>query len=144
MIYRIFVFLFAALLCSCATKGDALLTEQNQSLGEIKKAVIAAIGDPRSVSENQRTVVSQYFGLASDKRFDPKTSKVRMYSRVTILGDRRPYDIVVDVIVEKKQGRLYQPVVTNPKEAQSILADIKKALHQSLEERNIIDDFRAF
>ena len=139
----IFVSLFL-LQTSCATKSDARLYQQNQSLSEIKQAIIAVIGDPRSVSENQRTVVSQYFGRKNDKRFDPLTSKVRMYSRVTILGDRRPYDITVDVVVEEKQGRAYQPVVTDPAEAKAIISDIKSQLHQSLEERNVIDDFRAF
>ena len=129
---------------SCVTKSDARLSEQNQSLSEIKQAIIAVIGEPRHVSENQRTVVSQYFGRKKDRRFDPQTSKIRMYSRVTILGDRRPYDITVDVVVEEKQGRNYQPVVTDPAEAKAIIADIKKRLHQSLEERNVIDDFRAF
>ena len=144
MIRAFVLFCLLSMQISCAVKSDARLSEQNQSLSEIKQAIIAVIGDPRSVSENQRTVVSQYFGRKNDRRFDPQTSKVRMYSRVTILGDRRPYDITVDVVVEEKHGRSYQPVVTDPAEAKAIVTDIKKRLHQSLEDRNVIDDFRAF
>ncbi len=136
---------FAAMsiLSGCAT-SDANVSEANYSLGEIKQVVVSVIGDPRALSQNQRTYLSQYFGPKSDKNFEATKSKKRLYSRITILGDRRPYDIAVDVIVEQKVQNQYEETGNDRKKAREFAKEIEERLHKGIENRNVIDDFRAF
>ena len=133
---------FILALVGCAT-GDANLREVNYSLGEIKQVIASVAGAPRSYSENGRTYLSQYFGLKSDKKFDPQKSKKRLYAKVTVLGDR-PYDVAVDVVIEQKNGGQYDEVGTDEAKAAQFAKEIEDRLHKGIENRNVIDDFRAF
>lgn len=129
-------------LVSCA--GGSRVEEQNRSLSDIRKVIIHVMGEPRSTTDDQRVYLSQYYGRKSDKKFDAQKSKIRQYTRIAIIGDRRPYDLNVQVIVEQKNGRLYEEVGTDDKESATIAQEIKSKLHQGLEDRNVIDDFRVF
>ena len=140
---RVFFLGIFFLIAGCAT-GDANLSDVNYSLGEIKQVINSVVGDPRSQSQNQRTYFSQYFGLKGDKKFDPDKSKKRLYAKITILGDRRPYDIAVDVFIEQKNGPQYEEIGTDPAKAEKFAKEIEDRLHKGIENRNVIDDFRAF
>lgn len=128
----------------CATPGVYRIDEQNLSLGDIRRAVIGTIGEPRRLSENQRTYFSQYFSRKSDPKFDPQKSKERLYAKVIILGDQRPYDIQLEVVAEQLEGRTYSQVGKDASEAKRLGKELRSRLHQGLENRNVIDDFRAF
>lgn len=128
---------------ACSTPGYRI-SDQNMSLGEIRQAVIAIIGEPRKISQNQRTFFSQYFSRKPDPKFDPSKSRERLYAQVVVLGDRRPYDVQVLVIAEKKIRSTYEQVGTDMSEARKIGKDLRTKLNQGREDRNIIDDFRAF
>lgn len=140
---RLTFLILSFLFCACATRVYKI-TDQNLSLMDIKKAVTSVIGDPRALSENQRTYISQYFGRKSDSRFDAAKSRERLYSKVVILGDRRPYDVEVEVFVEEKEGKDYVPVGNDKAEAKKLGKELRSRLNQSREDRNVIDDFRAF
>ncbi len=131
------------LIAGCAT-SDGNLSEVNYSLGEVKQVIVSVIGEPRSQSQNQRTYFSQYFGLEGDKKFDSQKSKKRSYARITILGDRRPYDLAIDVLIEQKRGSQYEEIGTDPIKAKKFVEEIEERLHKGIENRNVIDDFRAF
>jgi hypothetical protein len=120
------------------------ITDQNLSLGEVKRIVVSVIGEPRSLSENQRTFYSRYFSRRPDPNFDPERSKERLYAKVVVLGDRRPYDVEVEVIVEEREGKAYQEVGADEVESTKLGKDIRNRLNQGRNERNAIDDFRAF
>jgi hypothetical protein len=126
----------------CAT--GAAISEANYSVGEIKQVIQSIVGEFRTQSQNQRTIYSKYFGTKKDKDFDEKKSKKRLYAVVTILGDRRPYDIDVEVIVEAKVGSGYEESGSDQIKAQEIADEIVRRLHEGIENRNVIDDFRAF
>lgn len=131
-------------LWSCST-GGVTLESQNYSLGDLRKAINANIGEPRVVSENQRTFKSTYFSLKADKKFDPNKSKQRAYAKIVVLGERRPYDLDITVVVEERdQNGGYSEVGDDPAQAEQLGKSIKKKLHQSTDDRNVIDDFRAF
>jgi hypothetical protein len=137
------ILVWISVLVGCAT-ADVNLEEQNYSLGEIKQVILSVVGDARSLSQNQRTYLSQYFGPKSDKKFDANKSKRRMYARITILGDRRPYNIAIDVIIEQKNGSVYEEVGLDTKKAEKFSQEIEDRLHKGIENRNVIDDFRIF
>lgn len=133
-------FIFSA----CSSTTGFRLSDQNVSLGEIKKAITAVIGDPRSISENQRTYLSQYFSRKPDPKFDAQKSRERLFSKIVILGDRRPYDLDIEVIIEQRFDRAYEQVGTDISQAKELGKQIRTRLHQGREDRNVIDDFRAF
>lgn len=140
--YGFFVICLSFLM-GCAT-GDVTLGEQNYSLGEIKQVIQSVIGDPRKLSQNQRTYLSQYFGPKNDKNFDPIKSKRRLYAKIVVLGDRRPYDIDIDVVVEEKNGNVYEEIGLDTRKAEEFSLEIENRLSKGIENRNVIDDFRVF
>jgi hypothetical protein len=131
-------------IAACATSESYRIEEQNISLGDIKQAVTAIIGDPRAVSENQRTYFSQYFSRTVDPKFDPMRARERLFAKIVILGDRRPYDLAVEVIVEERVGSSYSVVGHDMPEAKRLGKELRARLNQSREGRNVIDGFRAF
>lgn len=140
MKWTLFLLLFAM---ACSTPSYRI-AEQNLSLGEIRQAIVAVIGEPRQISQNQRTFTSQYFSRKPDPKFDPMKSKERLFVQVVVLGDRRPYDVEVSVIVEEKTGATYEQVDYEMNESRKLGKDLRSRLHQGRENRNVIDDFRAF
>lgn len=142
----IFIVVFCVfILSACQTSGTARLNGENLSLNEIRTNINKVTGEFRKISQNQRDFYSQYFSPSDDPKFDPQRSASRFYAKFTIYGDRRPYDIEVVVIVEKKgsDGRYYESH-RDQEMADKLIQDLKINLNKSLENRNIIDDFRVF
>jgi hypothetical protein len=139
-----FILICQTLLLWGCVSGSYVIKDQNLSLGDIKKSVTSVIGEPRRISENQRTYHSQYFSRKPNAKFDPDKSPERAYAKVIVLGDRRPYDVELEVVVEERQGNHYVETGNDMVEARKIGMDLKGKLNQSREDRNVIDDFRAF
>ena len=137
---RILTLLLFIFLVAC--QSNSIKIETEASLADVKKAVTAAIGEPRFVSQNQREFTSIYFGRKSGSEGVEKL-KERLYSHILILGSRRPYTIEIKVLVEEKVGSTYEHVGEDPSVAKKLKLDIEAKL-QSRENRNFIDDFRPF
>ena len=148
------VFIAAVALCSCATPGAVRTKEMAYPL-----RVLQAVADKslpvgrRHVSRNAREFYSEYFIPKGPPKFwqkPQKNTKVRYYSVIKVLGDRRPYIVEVSVVVEKLQrsepnSRLkYEKVETHSGLAQEVLKYFRENLSKSLKDRNVIDDFRVF
>lgn len=72
-------------------------------------------------------------------------ARERLYTHITVLGDRRPYDVQVEVLVESRNQEGAFELVGNDDSRAAVIADkLKKALNQSRDKRNVIDDFRSF
>lgn len=148
MIKKVFFLILLPLslgLSSCVTNQPGTLLEETPlNMSESRKAVISVIGKVRDISENGRELFSGFY----DSRgldYDPaKSGTERFYTHVLILGDRRPYDIRVIVPVEEKQGRNFVAVGFDNEKAKRLSEKIKKALNQSRDNRNFIDDFKAY
>lgn len=140
---KYFIVIFAYLLSGCVSKSY-LIDNQNYSLGDLKKTLVSLIGEPRKISENQRTLYSRYFSRKVDPKFDPEKSSERLYATITILGDRRPYEVQVEVISEIRDGGTYVGQGVDEIETNKLGRGIRTRLNQGREDRNIIDDFRAF
>ena len=132
------------LLSSCQTTG-VFLRETPLSISETRRAVVAVVGEPRSMSQNGREIISQYYDKKSRNIEKMDIARERLYTRVTILGDRRPYDIQVEVFIENRDsGGEFIRFDQDNSRAKLIAEKIEKALHQSRDSRNVIDDFRSF
>lgn len=132
-------------LLGCQTKG-VVLRETPLNISETRKAVASVIGQPRATSINGRELVSRYYDRKGNTdELALKNNRERLSTHVIILGDRRPYDIQIEVVVEirDREGK-YQVVDRDEGRAEKIAKDIQNALVQSRDNRNLIDDFRPY
>lgn len=94
--------IFVIGLSSCQT--GYVISESPLSLIDTRRAFVVALGQVRVVSTNGREVYSHYH----DKNFkilsNPTSVEQRYYTKLTILGARRPYDIDVQVREEIKSA----------------------------------------
>jgi hypothetical protein len=133
------------ILITAGCQTGIFIKESPAALTEIRKAAVTVIGQPKVTSENGRELISEYH----DKKghFDPALAKgkSRCYTRILILGERRPYDIKVEVFQEVRvENDQYEVIAEDNELAQKLANQIETSLNQSLKNRNIIDDFRAF
>lgn len=135
--------LAAALLSACQHQG-AMINEAPFSLPEIRRVVVGVLGEPRKVNASGYEMISQYYDKDEEVLERPNEARQRFHTVVSVLGDRRPYDIEVLVNVEVRTLDGYENVGQDEGMAQSQAERIKKALHESREKRNMIDDFKAF
>lgn len=85
----------------CETPG-LVIEESNYSAKQHRIAITAALGQIRSISENGRVLLS-YYHDRSFKGFEVTAkTKERLYTKVSVLGNRRPYNISVEVHVEQR------------------------------------------
>ncbi len=79
-----------------------VITESLLSAKEHRKAVVVAFGDARLISQNGREIYSHYH----DRKFkfidEPTKVDIRYFTKTSILGARRPYEITVEVRTEQK------------------------------------------
>jgi enoyl reductase-like protein len=128
----------------CQTSG-VMLRETPLNVSETRRAVVSVIGQPRITSENGRELFSNYYDRKGHSDEKSKSLRERLHTHVTVLGDRRPYDIQIEVVVEiRDQDGAYQVVEQDDARAEKIALDVQKALVQSRDNRNIIDDFRPY
>ncbi len=132
------------LLSACQTEG-VFLRETPLNISETRRAIASVIGQPRVTSENGRELLSVYYDRKGNSEAQVKSARERLFTHVTILGDRRPYDVQIEVVVEIRDHEgIYQVVEKDDLRAEKIARDVKKALVQSRDNRNIIDDFRPY
>jgi hypothetical protein len=136
--------LFTVVLAGCQTTG-VMLRDTPLGVSETRKVVVSVVGEVREVSENGRELFSKYYDRKGNPIQSMDMAKERYYSHIIVLGDRRPYDINVDVIIEARDQDGGWELVDHDDHKSAVLADkLKKALHQSRDSRNVIDDFRSF
>lgn len=142
---RVFSLLSSFLiLVSCQTRG-VLLKETPLNVSETRRVIVSVIGEPRALSQNGRELSSQYYDRKQSEIKKMEMARERLYTHITVLGDRRPYDVQVEVLVESRNQEGAFELVGNDDSRAAVIADkLKKALNQSRDKRNVIDDFRSF
>ncbi|MBL7544563.1 MAG: hypothetical protein JNL11_12170 [Bdellovibrionaceae bacterium] len=140
----IFLVLLSAFVLGCAGPA-AMISDSNVSLTETRKAIVKLYGEPRELSQNGREVLTGFMDKRGRVIDSAKKARERRFAHIKILGERRPYDVHVDVIVQAQlDDGSYDTVGDDERLANIIAADLKRELLKSLENRNIIDDFNAF
>jgi hypothetical protein len=121
------------------------IKESPAALTDIRKAVVTILGQPKVTSQNGRELISDYHDKKGHVDSALAKAKNRYYTIVTILGERRPYDIKVEVFQEAKtEDFTYEVIAEDVDLAQKLANQIETALNESLKNRNVIDDFKAF
>ncbi len=150
MNYRVkFVFVSIATLilsiAGCAS-GTVSIDDLDISISDLQKAVHESLpAKSRGQSASGREFKTVYFVQKKGEFEEVEGGLYRSYASIEIHGDRRPYSIVVQVPVEKRTSEgHYELFKYDEGTARVITRRIQKALHERREDRNIIDDFRAF
>jgi len=115
------------------------------SLTTLKKIVVSQMpmGAVREQSPNGRELTSYYFN-PRDFDEDATDRAERAYAKVTILGAGRPYSIEARVFREKRIKGQYKLIGEDRRLSNELLERIREAIADRRDDRNIIDDFRAF
>lgn len=143
-VYLIFITLSTLLLSSCRT-GGVILRETPLNLSETRRVIVSVIGEPRTVSQNGRELTSRYYDKNGKNIDKMDMIKERYYTHVTVLGDRRPYDVQVLVLVEgRDEDAGFYLKERDDEKAAPIAEKLRQALNKSRDSRNVIDDFRSF
>lgn len=126
-------------------QSGAKINNVTLSLQTIRKTVVSLLPQGlRLESINGRELTSGFFSprnLEEDATDRPE----RAYAKVLVLEAARPYRIDVHVFKEKKtKNGTYAKAVEDRKLTQDLVERLKDALADRREDRNIIDDFRAF
>jgi hypothetical protein len=140
----IFIGIFSLfVLTGCQT--GIFINDSPAAMTDIRKAFVVVMGEPQNTSFNGKELTSKFHDKRG--RHDEALSKAksRYFTRMSILGDRRPYKIKIEVFHEVRiSPQQYEIVGEDLDLAQSTAKKIEETLNQSLKNRNVIDDFRAF
>jgi hypothetical protein len=129
---------------ACRTDG-VFVKETPLNISETRTAIAAVVGQPRLVDKSGRHLDSKYFDKNEKLMSSPERGHERRSAHITIVGDRRPYDIEVQVFIENlSENGDYEKAGEDPIIAKNIADRIKKQLYQSLDESNPIDALRSF
>lgn len=130
---KLFILFNLAIFCiSCQSTGF-VIPDSNLSLIDTRRIFVLALGQVRTVSVNGREVLSYYHDPKFKKISNPNDVPERFYTKLIILGTRRPYDIDVQVHQQIKVGDGDQYEESGLDEDLSELRgeQIKKVLNQS-------------
>ncbi len=128
----------------CISPG-AYIEESDISLTETRKAIVRLYGEPRMLSQNGREIYTAYMDKKGRVLESAKKLAERRHAHIAILGERRPYEIRVNVVIEAQApDQTYEVVDTDDALSEQIATTLRSELLKSLENRNIIDDFNAF
>lgn len=135
-----FLSLCLFLLMGCQTH-PYVISESFLPVSDHRKAIVAAIGEARVVSQNGREITS-YYHDRNFKYVDAADKvKIRYYTKVTVLGARRPYEVAVEVMKEQKDPDTKQFIEQGLDESlsQKRLVEVGKMLNQSRDKPQSID-----
>lgn len=140
-----FFFLFLLFFIGCTTPGyyiqDSILP-----IPETRKVIAAIIGKPRIISLNGREMSSEFHDRKFQELDETKKIKARYYTKVVILGPRRPYEISVQVNKEvlDLETMTFVDIGMDEGLTQKKAVEIKRALTKSLETYQTIDAEEVF
>lgn len=130
----------------CASSSVSI-KEVALPLAAVRKIVMEFIpGGTSSESLNGREIVGEYFEPTNlDRPADDQ--KDRAKATIIILGSRRPYQLQISVVVERRRKgskTKYEVVGEDRALAKKVRDRIKVVLANRPADLNVIDDFRAF
>jgi hypothetical protein len=128
---------------------SVLLKEQVISLIELKAIIKEVIPlGVRTISPNGREFDSQVFLFENNQYIPAKDATVRYWAKMIILNESRPYDIEIEVRVERRttlNGRTqFVSDKVDMSLARLLRTQLKDRLSKRREDLNLLDDFRVF
>jgi hypothetical protein len=145
-----FLFLIALnfIIMGCTSMKQGTYAERksvNASVSNIIKAFDKVAIGLRGRSANGRELVSKYHSPGGDGYDYAATSSKRAFSRLRILGERRPYNLQIQYVIESRNSMgVYSAQSYDQEKAQKILKDLMEYLVTRPDREDFIDDFRPF
>lgn len=142
---RQFIWKFTALalmlLCGACQTPGFVISESYIPAKQTRVAVVTVLGPARTVSQNGREITTQYHDRNLKYIDVTAKTKERLYTKVTILGARRPFDVAVETRVEHRDPATREFVDAGLDENLSAKqgAIVQEALHQSRDKSDAID-----
>ena len=145
---RVLSFVFLCTTSGCGSLSSVPYAERdtvNASVVGIVKAFDRAAIGIRGKSTNGRELVSKYHLPGGDGYDYAGDKPERAYTKLRILGERRPYTLQIQYIIEKSDSKgVYNVIDYDLAKAESILKDLIKYLVTRPGREDFIDDFRPF
>ncbi len=138
-------FLLLIFLSGCQTTAF-YIEDSNLPVPETRKVVAAIIGKPRIISLNGRELTSTFHDRKFEDLDETKKIKARYYTKVVILGPRRPYEISIQVTKEVLDLETMTFVDQGIDEGLTMkrAIEIKRALNKSLDTYQAVDAEEVF
>jgi hypothetical protein len=144
IVFSLFLFI-SAILNGCQTRRYAMENVQIPYV-VVKQTIMKTMpGGVRSSSPNGREMISNYFAPRNFYQ-DATDRPERAYAKVVILGSSRPFKLDIQGFreVRERGSREYVNLGEDPELTRLLVQYFKDALADRREDRNVIDDFRAF
>lgn len=143
-----FLMLIGVFVLSGCTTPDEPYAERaaiNAPVGTIIKSFDRAAIGIRGKSPNGRELVSKYHSPGGDGYDYAATNPERAYSKLKILGERRPYTLRIQYIVEVRNDQgVYSVKKYDQRQAKKVLKALVDDLVTRPDREDFIDDFRPF
>jgi hypothetical protein len=143
---KIFLFAGFMMMVGCQTTEGVVIPESLLPIKQTRIMLVNTLGEARVISENGREFSSQFHDR-SLKNIDitAKTTE-RLYTKVFILGARRPYDIAVEVHIEHRDpdSHEFHDIGLDEKLSMTQAKVIRDALNLSLGKTQNIDEGSPF
>ena len=137
--------IMAAHCATSETTGGVRSNDVLRPLKDVRKAVYYVLRkNVLRLSENNRTYYSKYHRPGMNLKLSAYKQKQRGQVVITILGDRRPYTLVVQYRIEELSGGKFKLVRYDRGLAEKYLEQLETYLAGRPEERDMIDDFRPY
>lgn len=122
------------------------IEDSNLPVPETRKVIASIIGKPRVISLNGRELMSSFHDRKFEDLDETKKIKARYYTKVVILGPRRPYEISVQVTKEvlDLETMTFVEVGIDESLTQKRAIEIKRALNKSLDTYQAVDAEEVF
>lgn len=146
------VWLTSVLACSTLmgrSKNAVVIHELDYSLTSLRAIASASLPvGLATVSSNGREFTSNRFVIKRNKYQSASDATSRYFAKITLLGDRQPYEVEVVVFHEKRiwdgQKSIYKVVAESRYLSEKVAYEFRDQLTKRREDPNIIDDFRVF
>ena len=77
------------------------IQDSNLPASDTRKIIATTFGQPRVVSSNGRELFSLYHNDKFESLEDTESTPERFYTKTTILGAKRPFEIQIEVVWER-------------------------------------------
>lgn len=143
---KLFSTLLLLIFLSSCTTTAYYIEDSTLPVPETRKVITSIIGKPRVISLNGRELSSTYHDRKFEDLDEGKKIKARYYTKVIILGPRRPYEISVQVSKEALdlETMTFVDLGIDESLTQKRALEIKRALNKSLDTYQAIDAEEVF
>lgn len=142
----IFLILFVVAGVGCQTTEGVVLTETPLAIRQTRIVITSILGEARVISQNGREISTHYHDRKLKFLDVNAKTEERLYTKVSVLGARRPYNIEVQVRVEARdsENRKFHDIGLDEQLSLMQARSLQQALNQSRDSGRSLDEGAPF